>query len=64
MTKRPNLSSMVIRYDVEPISKIVGVITVTSRNEHGFLIKMEHFDEASARRERAQRAMQGHTDIQ
>lgn len=63
MTKRPNLSSMIINYDTQTPPKIVGMITVGSTNRYGSRIKTDHFDEASAQRERAQRAMQGHTEI-
>lgn len=64
MLKKHNLSSLVVdNYDITPAPKIVGTITVSSRNEQGYWIATDHFDEASAARERAQRARQGHTEI-
>lgn len=64
MLKKHNISLLVVDdYNVEPIRKIVGMITVSSINKYGSRVETDHFDEASAARERAQRAMQGHTEI-
>jgi hypothetical protein len=64
MTNKKNVSSLLIDYTaITPAPKIVGMITVSSRNKYGYLVETDHFDEASAQRERAQRARQGHTEI-